>query len=916
MRFSSLNRNCLLIAFALLVALIHEIQVLGQDGSSSDPDVHVDPSRFETTVLAKGLIQPMELDVAPDGTIYFIELAGKLKKIDPTTRAMLLVGELRITTEQENGLLGLALDPDFAETQWIYLQYSPPDFPGQHVSRFTIVDGKLDMASEKLLLKFEEQRKECCHHAGSLHFGPHGDLFIATGDNTHPHGDSQGYAPIDERPDRSPWDAQKSSANTNSYNGKILRIRPLPDGTVEIPDGNLFPKDGSKGRPEIYAMGCRNPWRMTVDSVTGFVYWGEVGPDANGDGDRGPRGYDEINQARRAGNFGWPYFIADNEPYADVDFATGAIGMPFDVTGPINESPNNTGERLLPAPTSALIYYPYGPSEKFPELGSGGRSACAGPVYHFDNSLTSVGRFPKSYDRSLFIYEWTRHWIKIVHLDQNGDLERIEPFLPDQKFIRPVDMTFGPDGSLYVMEYGETWGVNPDARLIRIDYIRGNRTPVVVASTENNIGRSPLQVKFSSKGTFDKDANDTLTYEWRLINTANPAAAPLKLSTDSNPVVTIYETGVFNAELVVTDSHGSSRAASVPVLVGNARPEIRFSKPQDGDFFDLETPIRYDVVVNDTEDGTNDDVAIDEHHASPLDPEAPGRVSVSAMFAAGAIPGSDHSTQPADEGPMGLRRMKGSDCFNCHAVDQKRVGPPLIEIANRYRNKDDALEASVQRVIKGSTGVWGKVPMIPHSHHTIEEIREMVGWIYSLQPSGLVRVFPGFRNEVPVSADDASKSGYYRLEASYSDRGVDLLPSLTTSAVVYLRPRHVEAESANEIHGPQVLESGNASGGRFIGAINHDHTLLFRNIQMDDVKSLVLRVASAGSGGSIEVRLDRPDGEILASTEIVVNGDWEKFEDYLAEFTPISGRHDIVIRFTHPNHAGGLMNLDSIDFLK
>ena len=176
--------------------------------------------------------------------------------------------------------MGLALDPNFADTQWILSSVFAAAIFRTAYQPLHARDGKLDLESEKLLLKFEEQRKECCHHAGSLHFGPRGELFIATGDNTHPHGDSQGYAPIDERPDRAPWDAQKSSANTNSYNGKILRIRPTPEGGYEIPDGNLFPKDGSKGRPEIYAMGCRNPWRMTVDSKSGFVYWGEVGPDA------------------------------------------------------------------------------------------------------------------------------------------------------------------------------------------------------------------------------------------------------------------------------------------------------------------------------------------------------------------------------------------------------------------------------------------------------------------------------------------------------------------------------------------------------------------------------------------------------------------------------------------------------------
>lgn len=916
MRCSTPRLFRLLVTFMLTSALTGDLVARGQDASSSDPDIHVDPTRFEVSVLATGLIQPMEVEVAPDGTIYFIELAGLLKKLDPKTNAVSQIGELKITTEQENGLLGLALDPNFMQNQWIYVQYSPPDFSGQHVSRFTLVDGMLDLTTEKLLFKYEEQRKTCCHHAGALEFGPNGDLYFSTGDNTNPFEDSQGYAPIDERPDRKPWDAQGTSANTRSANGKVLRIRPLPDGTYEIPDGNLFPKDGSQGLPEIYVMGCRNPWRISVDQKTGWLYWGDVGPDAGGENERGPRGHDEVNQARQAGFFGWPYFNADNQAYADVDFATGKIGPRFEALHPINESVNNTGIRELPSAQPAMIYYPSAPTEKFPELASGGRTACAGPVWHMDESLTAAGRFPKGYDRCLFIYEWSRNWIKVVHLDENGHVAKIEPFMPGQKFVRPVDMTFGPEGSLYVLEYGETWGVNTDARLIRIDYMRGNRSPVVVASTENNIGKAPLQVTLSSKGTFDKDSGDSLSYEWRLINTADPSAAPQKLSTEASPVVTIDRTGVFNAELVVTDAHGASRAASVPVLVGNARPEIQFKKPQNGDFYDTTSAIRYELIVKDVEDGTNDDVAIDEHGANPLDPDSPGRVSVNALFSTGPIPGNGTTAEAADQGPAGMRRMKGSDCFNCHAVDQKRVGPPLIEIANKYRGKDDALEASVQRVMKGSTGVWGKVPMIPHGHHSVEEVREMVGWIYSLQPAGLVRVIPGFVNEVAVSAEEASKPGHYRLEANYTDRGAESVPALTASTVVYLRPRHVEAESADEINGPMVLGSGNASAGRFIGAINHGHVLRFRSVLMDDVRKLLLRIASAGSGGSIEVRLHQPDGPLLASTEIMVNGDWEKFYDRTVEFDAVSGRHDLIVRFTHPGQAGGLMNLDSIDFLK
>ena len=878
-------------------------------------DAAFDSSRFEITELTSSLVQPMELAVAPDGTVYFIEVSGKLKAFNPKGQKVELVGEITITTEQENGLIGLTLDPNFSDNHWIYLQYSPPDFPGQHISRFTIIDGKLDLESEKLLLKYEEQRKECCHHAGSLSFGPRGELFIASGDNTHPHGDSQGYAPIDERPEKAPWDAQKSAANTNSYNGKILRIRPLPDGTCEIPDGNVFPKDGSKGRPEIYCMGCRNPWRMTVDPETGIVYWGEVGPDAGSDGPRGPRGYDEINQAKTAGNFGWPYFIANNLPYADVNFETGEVGALFDVTAPLNESPNNTGEKTLPPPTPAFLFYPYSDSPEFPELnGAGGRTACAGPVYHYSEALQSNVKFPKEFDRSLFIYEWSRHWIKAVHLDENNDLLGIEPFMPEHKFVRPIDMAFGPEGALYVIEYGETWGVNVDTRLIRIDYVRGNRAPAVVASVDNNIGKEPLTVSVSSEGTFDKDANDPLKYAWRLINTADQQAMPKVVSTGTAAQITIAEPGIYNLELVVTDSHGASGSAAVPAVVGNERPLIRFTKPMPGDFFDAEQPIRYELFVKDAEDGTNDDYEMDENNVPAIDPDSPGRVSVNAVFKDGPLPSANAAAVATDDGPLGLRRMKSSDCFNCHAVDQKRVGPPLLDVANKYRGKEGAIEASIERVMKGSTGAWGKIPMIPHSYHTADEVRDMVSWIYSLKPSGLVRIFNGFVAEIPVDPKEAETPGYYRLEATYTDRGVGAIPPLSASTTLQLRQRTVEAESADEIHGSQVLGSGNASGGKFIGAINHGHFLRFRNIAMDEVGSIILRIASAGSGGQIEVRLDEPDGALLATTEVEVNGQWEEFYDRKVQLMKASGRHDVIIRFVHPGKAGGLMNLDSGEF--
>jgi cytochrome c len=118
-----------------------------------------------------------------------------------------------------------------------------------------------------------------------------GNLYLTVGNNT----GNVLMAQTDERPGRHNWDDQRGSANTNDLRGKIIRIHPEPDGTYTIPEGNLFPSGTPRTRPEIYTMGHRNPYRISIDSHTGVLYWGDVGPDANVDSvGRGPRGYDEI----------------------------------------------------------------------------------------------------------------------------------------------------------------------------------------------------------------------------------------------------------------------------------------------------------------------------------------------------------------------------------------------------------------------------------------------------------------------------------------------------------------------------------------------------------------------------------------------------------------------------------------------
>lgn len=565
-------------------------------------------SNYQKVILDASPSNPMELAVAQDGRVFYVERGGKLKIWKPQTSTVVVAGQISVFSQLEDGLLGLALDPGFSTNNWLYVFYSPPGTtPIQRVSRFTMNGNTLDLSSEKLLLVISTQRDECCHSGGCLAFGPGGNLFISVGDNSNPF-ESDGYAPLDERPGRSAWDSQKSASNANDLRGKILRIHPEPDGTYTIPAGNLFPSNGSAGRPEIYVMGDRNPFRISVDSVTGWLYWGEVGPDAGGaNASRGPMGHDEWNQARSAGNYGWPYFVADNKPYIDYDFATGISGAAFNPAAPVNNSPNNTGPTNLPPARPAWIWYPYGASPEFPEVdGDGGRTAMGGPVYHYQTNVISPRKLPQYFDNTVFIYEWSRNYIKEVKLDDNGDILKINPFLPTFTFTRPMDMKIGPDGAIYMIEWGTGFGGdNPDAKVIRIDYTSGdNRSPVAVASATPNNGSAPLLVQFSSAGTFDPDPDGPLTYEWSFFTSG------IVDSTNANASFTYTSNGNYSAQLKVTDTLGNVGYANVNIVVGNHAPLVHIDWPPNGGIFDWNKPFAFQGFVYDAEDGATTNGAI------------------------------------------------------------------------------------------------------------------------------------------------------------------------------------------------------------------------------------------------------------------------------------------------------------------
>jgi len=525
-------------------------------------------NRFQKVVLEFNLNEPMELDMLPGEDVLFIERRGDIKLYKKTENKVKLVTKFPVFSDLEDGLLGLAVDPDYEKNHWIYLYYSPVGKEAvQRLSRFTFIGDSLERASEKIILTVNTQREQCCHSGGSVEFGPDRLLYLSVGDNTSPR--ETGYGPIDERPGKSPWDAQKSSANTNDLRGKILRIKPEDNGTYSIPDGNLF-TDAKQGRPEIYVMGVRNPFRISIDQKTGFLYWGDVGPDAGKDSvGFGSKGYDELNQAKKAGNFGWPYFIGNNYAYNEYDYGANKSGPLYDPKKPVNNSPNNTGAKELPAATPPMYYYPYTPSNEFPLVGEGGRNAMAGPVFYKDRFPESTSRFPDYYDKKLFTYDWMRGWIMAVTLDEKGDYVRMERFLPGMMFNNMVDVVFSPAGDMYALEYGTNWfSQNMDARLIHLTYSSANRVPVAAVSADKTVGKTPLTVTFNSDATTDPDG-DEITYEWNF--------GDGETSTEKSPAHEFKKAGEYKVSFSVTDPSGEKASQELLIIAGNDLPELKIN---------------------------------------------------------------------------------------------------------------------------------------------------------------------------------------------------------------------------------------------------------------------------------------------------------------------------------------------------
>lgn len=484
----------------------------------------------------------VQMAVAPDGKVFIGKMcSGDVQVYTPTGNlpaTTVRAGTVPTDCNNEDGLLGIVLDPGFETNNWIYVFHTDVDSEdfsnndarntdarAHMLTRYTY-DGSASagnrLTNPKVILRMPRILDDRPYHAaGGIDITSDGVLVIGTGDDTNPHGggsncqQNAGFGPV--------WyndpgcDAQRSSSNTNDLRGKLLRIRPLafPDSetpdpgigsTYKIPPGNLWEFIEDPGfnpnwsaavdsiervRKEIYTMGHRNPYHPRIDTESGWIFTGEVGPDARSNNpSRGSHGTEEWNLATGPGFYGHPYCIADNRGWNALIGVNGSFGEydePYNCAAVQNTSPNNTGIRNLPPAREASLFYSHvsdvqdiSVKDNYRIGFTNARTAVGGPMYRYDAELDSDVKFPPQYEGKVFFFDWAntnKASFRIITVNPDGSIDSgnaaVTAFpgvsgLPNGSYI---DMRFGPEGAMYVLRNSSGGYGNMDgAALYRIEY--------------------------------------------------------------------------------------------------------------------------------------------------------------------------------------------------------------------------------------------------------------------------------------------------------------------------------------------------------------------------------------------------------------------------------------------------------------
>jgi glucose/arabinose dehydrogenase/PKD repeat protein len=415
------------------------------------------PADFDEEVIAAELDAPTAIAYAPDGRIFITEKAGRVRVISAT--GQLLPGAFTTvdtSTEDDLGLVGITLDPDFLNNHYVYLAYTTNIVPPSPLTSYSKIhritrwtaDGDVAIVGSEVTIVDNIHSDHTSHLGGALRFGPDGKLYVAIGDGA-------SYNTTDPLAIR--------AQDLSSINGKILRIN--RDGSAPN-DNPYYTTPGAD--PRVWQRGFRNPFKATFRPGTNKLYINEVGWG----------GSEEINFGPATANFGWPCYEGNGTQFNYYTMFPATCGGL--------------------SPTPPLYAYPH----------------IAGVGAIIGGAFVEGSNYPAQYQGKYFIADYSQRWMKYVEVTPNDQFVSVTDFATGDETFLPVEVALAPDGNLNYLNIATDYTI-PSGTLNRIVYVgAGNHAPRPSASASPKAGYAPLPVSFSGLGTSDVDG-DPLSYHWK-----------------------------------------------------------------------------------------------------------------------------------------------------------------------------------------------------------------------------------------------------------------------------------------------------------------------------------------------------------------------------------------------------------------
>jgi glucose/arabinose dehydrogenase len=636
------------------------------------------PSGFNNVKAQDGYAAPIGLVFGPGGQQQYVwEKGGKLwvsvwNGSQYVRQAQPVIDlENEIGSWGDFGLLGVALDPNFAQNGFAYFFYTVdryqlfngdrPDYDlwrNEYYNaticrltryRLTTDNGPIraDYDSRRVLLgegpKTGVPVLHASHAGGTIVFGRDGSLLLSTGDNASFASLDKGSAPESYFRQALADSIIRPAENVGAFRsqmltslcGKILRLDPnTGDGISSNPHFDAANPRSAKSR--VWALGFRNPYRMTIQPNTGSTDPADANPGTLLIGDVGWDGREDMHLIKQGGeNAGWPLYegigirgdyaiVGDTLQNRDEPNPHNSCNKPFLTFGHLLRDATNPALGPAPVLTSPCGSTPLpGPQRRFyhsrPALdwqhsvqvarvptfngstptatpiapdspvakGTPFQGNCAvGGAYYPTN--TNGNAFPADWQNTYFFADYAENWIRAATLDANGVVTQVRGFLPDKGARGIVDVEYNPlDGALYFVEV-------MTGEIRRISY-GGSRPPVAVAAASSLTGTSPLSITFTGSNSTDPDGG-ALTYLWDFGDGTT--------ATEANPTKQFQAASGrgFTVRLTVTDANGLTDSKTLQISLNNAAPTARITGPVNDSKYPLDKATNYTLTANVTDD--------------------------------------------------------------------------------------------------------------------------------------------------------------------------------------------------------------------------------------------------------------------------------------------------------------------------